>query len=294
MIEERMGGSAQYVFVARRLDPSTWTRIKKDPGARAARQVAARSSREQEPRRVYPEGRPRAHRSSASTAPASPGVELSRNDVLSARDGLASVSKVNDRPTGDTPLGARAARARAGAGQGRAAHARHAHPVGSCRRRSRATARHSGRPRRSRPSCSTRAPAASSRWPSAPGVPPAGYRAGNAEEWRLRAITDLYEPGSTFKLVTFMGALQEGDDHAAARRSACPVLHVRSASTQQRPLDRRRAPAPTENWTATDILAHSSNVGTITIADKRLGADGAAEVDPPHGLRQAHRRRSAR
>ena len=30
-IEQRMGGSAQFVFAARRLEPSVWTRIKKDP-----------------------------------------------------------------------------------------------------------------------------------------------------------------------------------------------------------------------------------------------------------------------
>ena len=68
-------------------------------------------------------------RSSAVDGDGLSGVELSRNDVLSARDGLASVSKVNDRPTGDAALGARAARARARAGQDRAAHARHAHPA---------------------------------------------------------------------------------------------------------------------------------------------------------------------
>ena len=45
---------------------------------------------------------------------------------------------------------------------------------------------------------------------SAPGVPPRATAPATPDEWRLRAITDLYEPGSTFKLVTFMGALQEG------------------------------------------------------------------------------------
>ena len=101
---------------------------------------------------------------------------------------------------------------------------------------------------------------------AAPGVPPQGYRAGNPDEWRLRAITDLYEPGSTFKLVTFMGALQEGKitpEHAV--RGA---VHLQ----QVRPHDRGRAlRTGIEHWTAREILAHSSNVGTITIADKRLG-----------------------
>ena len=45
---------------------------------------------------------------------------------------------------------------------------------------------------------------------AAPGVPPRATAPATPTEWRLRAITDLYEPGSTFKLVTFMAALQEG------------------------------------------------------------------------------------
>ncbi len=39
-IEQRMGGSAQYVFAVRRVAPSTWTRITKDRDARPARQDA--------------------------------------------------------------------------------------------------------------------------------------------------------------------------------------------------------------------------------------------------------------
>ena len=63
-IEQRMGGTAQYVFVARRLDPSTWTRIKTDPvlgplvevaGDRAASRSLAAST----PTAAWP------HRSSA-------------------------------------------------------------------------------------------------------------------------------------------------------------------------------------------------------------------------------------
>ncbi len=105
---------------------------------------------------------------------------------------------------------------------------------------------------------------------AAPGVPPQGYRAGNDTEWRLRAITDLYEPGSTFKLVTFMGALQEG--------VITPETRFRVPYTYTKTFD--NAPSRTisdahghkvEDWSAREILAHSSNVGTITIAEQKLG-----------------------
>ena len=164
VIEQRMGGSAQYVFVARQLDPSTWSRIKAD--ATLGPLVKSRAiESEQEPRRVYPNGGLAAQVVGIDGDGLS-GVEMSRNDVLSARDGLASVSKVNDRPMGD-------------AHWARVLHVREPVPgkqvqltldcasSGWCSRRSHRPAS-SGRPRRSRRSCSIRAPAASSRWPRCP------------------------------------------------------------------------------------------------------------------------------
>ena len=266
-IEKRMGGSAQYVFVARRLDPSTWTRIKADRILGPL--VKARAIEpEREPRRVYPNGGLAAQVVGVNGDGLS-GVERSRDGVLSARDGLALVSKVNDRPTGDSHWA-------------RVLHVREPAPgksvqltldvriqrlvqqtIASTRAKWHAKAvtavvldTHTG---------GILAMAA------APGVPPAGYRAGNPEEWRLRAITDLYEPGSTYKLVTFMGALQEGailpstpfrvgDAYTKTFENPHFVRTIRDAHSH-----------PVEDWTARQILAHSSNVGTITIAEKRLG-----------------------
>jgi len=265
-IEQRMGGTAQYVFVARRLDPSTWTRIKADPVLGPL--VKSRAIEpEQEPRRIYPNGGLAAQVVGSDGAGLS-GVELSRNDVLSARPGLASVSKVNDRPTGD-------------AHWARVLHVREPQPgktvqltldtriqrlvqqaIAATRARWHAKAvtavvldTHTG---------GILAMAA------APGVPPAGYRAGNPEEWRLRAITDLYEPGSTFKLVTFMAALQEG----AILPSTPFLVHDTYTKTFEHAPTRTiedAHPHDPEHWTAREILAHSSNVGTITIAEQRLG-----------------------
>ena len=124
---------------------------------------------------------------------------------------------------------------------------------------------------------------------AAPGVPPSGYRAGNPEEWRLRAITDLYEPGSTFKLVTFMGALQEG---AITPDAMFEVPYTYRSSPHGRTIEDAHF-RTAEDWTAREILAHSSNVGTITIADQKLGETRPAKWIHLVGIRQADGRRSA-
>jgi cell division protein FtsI/penicillin-binding protein 2 len=266
-IEKRMGGSAQYVFVARRLDPSTWARIKADRVLGPL--VTARAIEpEREPRRVYPNGGLAAQVVVVNGDGLS-GVERSRDRVLSARDGLALVSKVNDRPTGDSHWA-------------RILHVREPAPGQSVQltldvRIQRLVQQTIAATRAKWHAKAVTAVVLDTRtggvlaMAAAPGVPPAGYRAGNPEEWRLRAITDLYEPGSTYKLVTFMAALQEGailpstpfrvaDAYTKTFENPHFVRTIRDAHSH-----------PIEDWTARQILAHSSNVGTITIAEKRLG-----------------------
>ena len=121
VIEQRMGGSAQYVFVARRLEQRTWTRIKADPTLGPL--VKSRAIEpEQEPRRIYPNGGLAAQVVGVDGTGLS-GVEFSRNEALSARDGLA-LGLEGQRPADRRcALGARPARARASAGQAGAAHA---------------------------------------------------------------------------------------------------------------------------------------------------------------------------
>ena len=78
-----MGGSAQFVYVARRINPSVWTRITKDIVLGPL--VASKAIEPQaEPRRVYPKGGLGAQIVGVSGDGLS-GVELSRNDALSAR-----------------------------------------------------------------------------------------------------------------------------------------------------------------------------------------------------------------
>ena len=87
---------------------------------------------------------------------------------------------------------------------------------------------------------------------------------------RNRAVTDTYEPGSTFKLVTVTAALSEKlvtpltkFDLPYSIRVADRVVH----DAEER---------GTETFTVRQILAHSSNVGAITLAQK-LGKDKVAE-----------------
>jgi cell division protein FtsI (penicillin-binding protein 3) len=88
------------------------------------------------------------------------------------------------------------------------------------------------------------------------------------EVWRVlqrnRAVTDTYEPGSTFKLVTVAGALSD--------RLVSPITRF-TLPYQIQVADRRihdAEPRGTETMSVAEILSHSSNVGAITLAE-RLG-----------------------
>ncbi len=105
-----------------------------------------------------------------------------------------------------------------------------------------------------------------------------GYDANNSNVvsqalQRNRAVTDTYEPGSTFKLVTVTGALSEGFVTPTTkftlpyqfRYGPCYQCTVHDAE-----------PRATETLSVAQILSYSSNVGAVTIAGK-LGAAGLAK-----------------
>jgi cell division protein FtsI (penicillin-binding protein 3) len=81
---------------------------------------------------------------------------------------------------------------------------------------------------------------------------------------RLRAVTDTYEPGSTFKLVTIAGALSQGLVTPSTKFRLPYSIHVADRVIHDAEY------RPTETLTTSEILSHSSNVGAVTIA-KKLG-----------------------
>lgn len=76
------------------------------------------------------------------------------------------------------------------------------------------------------------------------------------------ALTQLYEPGSDFKLVTFSAALQDGVITPST------VFTVPDQIVLDGSVFHDAETHPTEPMTATQILAQSSNIGTSEIAQK--------------------------
>jgi cell division protein FtsI (penicillin-binding protein 3) len=86
------------------------------------------------------------------------------------------------------------------------------------------------------------------------------------------ALTQVYEPGSVFKLVTFSAALQDGII------SPDEVFTVPNSLKISNWVFHDAESHPTEQLTATQILAQSSNIGTIEIAQQLGEGRLAAQV----------------
>jgi cell division protein FtsI (penicillin-binding protein 3) len=91
---------------------------------------------------------------------------------------------------------------------------------------------------------------------------PSGYQ-------RNRAVTDTYEPGSTFKVVTYAAALSDGVVSPNSKFTLAPTIKVADRVIEE------AEPRPTETMSVAEMLARSSNIGTITLAElvgrERLG-----------------------
>ena len=86
---------------------------------------------------------------------------------------------------------------------------------------------------------------------------------------RDRAITDAYEPGSTFKLVTVAGALSDGV--VSPQTSFTLPYSIRVADKNIHDSH----PRPTERMSVSQILTQSSNVGAVRIS-QQLGSQRLA------------------
>jgi cell division protein FtsI/penicillin-binding protein 2 len=78
---------------------------------------------------------------------------------------------------------------------------------------------------------------------------------------RNRTVTDTYEPGSTFKLITVGAALSEGIVSPSTRFTLPYTIEV--ADRVIHDAEER----DTVNYSVAQILAHSSNIGAITLAE---------------------------
>ncbi len=83
------------------------------------------------------------------------------------------------------------------------------------------------------------------------------------EEWRNRAVTDAFEPGSIFKPFLAAAAIEERVAHPYERFD-CSAGSIKVADRVIRDATRHGV------LTFTDVIAESSNVGTIKVA-QRLG-----------------------
>lgn len=94
-----------------------------------------------------------------------------------------------------------------------------------------------------------------------PGFDPNDRRAYDPQLFRNRAVTDVYEPGSTLKVVTVAAALDGGivTPDLAIRVPSRLAIHDKIYTDEG-----RRKP---ERMTVAEIVERSSNIGTILIQD---------------------------
>jgi cell division protein FtsI (penicillin-binding protein 3) len=92
------------------------------------------------------------------------------------------------------------------------------------------------------------------------GVVPIGPKDAVNEASSNLAVTQLYEPGSVFKLVTFSAALQDGLINPNTVFTVPDQIELDGSTFHD------AEPHPTEALSATQILAQSSNIGTSEIA----------------------------
>lgn len=91
------------------------------------------------------------------------------------------------------------------------------------------------------------------------------------------AVTTQYEPGSVMKMVTIAGAMENGQVSPSTVFNLPPTLKVHDAEFGE------AEGRGTVDWSVTDILTNSSNVGTIKIA-QGLGKDSLFSLQKSFGF----------
>ncbi len=124
----------------------------------------------------------------------------------------------------------------------------------------------------------------------APGYDANRFSTASADRRRNRSVTDVYEPGSTFKVVTVAASLSEkivtpktAFTLASSIRVADRIIH-------------EHEPRPTQRMTVAQILSQSSNIGTITLAQMlgRSPGGGAGSAASASASRRVSTRPASR
>jgi cell division protein FtsI (penicillin-binding protein 3) len=97
---------------------------------------------------------------------------------------------------------------------------------------------------------------------SAPGFDPNNRGDESPEDRRNRVVTDVFEPGSTQKALTFAAAIEEGIVTPTSTLEVSDSIRV-AGSTFTDAYRHQTAP-----WTITEMIERSSNVGTIMVAEE--------------------------
>jgi len=110
-----------------------------------------------------------------------------------------------------------------------------------------------------------------------PGFDPNAF--GQAEEsaFRNRPVTDVFEPGSTMKSLTAAAVIDAGIHGPESVFELPPSIEVGGRRIGE------AHPRPTVNWTLTDIVTNSSNVGAVKLG-MALGPDALYEYLAGFGL----------
>lgn len=105
------------------------------------------------------------------------------------------------------------------------------------------------------------------------------YRTAKIENMGNRPVSEIYEPGSTGKVLTLSAVLEEGKATPTSKMVIPPVLNRGGHTTHD------HNDHGTLRLTLNGVLAESSNIGTILFAD-RIGGDKLYEYQRKFGMGQ--------
>jgi cell division protein FtsI/penicillin-binding protein 2 len=104
---------------------------------------------------------------------------------------------------------------------------------------------------------------------SYPEFDPNEYKKFSSDTWNTRAVKDVYEPGSTFKMITIASALDEGVINKNSK-IYCEDSYVIGGRTIR---NSHQLKFETRYLSPSDILEQSVNVGVAKIAAEKLGKE---------------------